>query len=377
MAAAKLLRRAAAAAAAVVLLGTFQGPSDPSNLVGFSGMNFSYILAVEAGNSRGSDGQKERSGLGKGNGKGSKGGNEPERRNSDPMLQMNGDDDHAEKEGSSAKKRPAKRGGVKGQSNLRGSASNASGDKSLTSENPVLESIFSAFTEFGKDPDHPLADQVKEVRALNELIDRIFVPRLQTPPKYTGALECVNMSIYRDVLSGPKKVKDNPTLLQLAYSVIRRSPMGLEVPALFVELRVETDKRVWEERRRKEIRLYELRGEPIPERLQLSADEVVALDAEEPQDREEDLSETELAARTIMIDGWMKEQMRLRLYYQKRVGTLDGDPQDLVEAFDAGPEITVSVEEVVGLGYGAVLDPEPDDIQNSLVRRANARAAEF
>ena len=150
MAAAKLLRRAAAAAAAVVLLGTFQGPSDPSNLVGFSGMNFSYILAVEAGNSRGSDGQKERSGLGKGNGKGSKGGNEPERRNSDPMLQMNGDDDHAEKEGSSAKKRPAKRGGVKGQSNLRGSASNASGDKSLTSENPVLESIFSAFTEFGK-----------------------------------------------------------------------------------------------------------------------------------------------------------------------------------------------------------------------------------
>lgn len=185
------------------------------------------------------------------------------------------------------------------------------------------------------------------------------------------------MSIYRDVLSGPKKVKDNPTLLQVAYSVIRRSPMGLEVPALFVELRVETDKRVWEERRRKEIRLYELRGEPIPERLQLSADEVVALDAEEPQDREEDLSETELAARTIMIDGWMKEQMRLRLYYQKRVGTLDGDPQDLVEAFDAGPEITVSVEEVVGLGYGAVLDPEPDDIQNSLVRRANARAAEF
>lgn len=196
-------------------------------------------------------------------------------------------------------------------------------------------------------------------------------------PKYQGALECLNESIYRDVLSGPKKVKDNPRLLQHAYSVLRRPPAVLEVPELFVELRQATDKKAWEVRRKREINYYERRGEPIPDILQLSADEVTALDAAEPRMREEEISETELATRVIMVDGWMKEQYRLRLYYRKRIGQLKEDPQDLVDGFNPGPKfVSVSVEEVLGLSYGAVLDPEPEPVDPE-VQRPNARAAEF
>ncbi|CDJ53212.1 hypothetical protein, conserved [Eimeria brunetti] len=378
MTASKFLRRTAAAAAAVVLLGTLQSPSSPENRLDFWGLNGTGIWAVEAGNSNGREGEEGPKDLGGGEGKNSEGGGDAKGSPEDSTVgQINGDDEQVGKGGGSNQNKAAKGNGSKKQSNLRGSTS-SSDIPTIKPDNAILESIFSSLSEVGKNaPAHPLAKEAQEVKAFNELLDRIFVPRLQTPPKYQGALECLNEAIYRDVLSGPKRVKNNPHLLQQAYSVVRHPPRGLDVPELFIELRQETDKRLWEVRRKKEIRIYERKGAPIPERLELSADEVAALDAEEPRDREEDLSDTELAARTVLIDGWMKEQFRLRLYYSKRIGTLKEDPQDLVDTFNPGPKfISVTVEEIVGLSYNAQLDPEID-IPPATEERRTSRPAEF
>ncbi|CDI76094.1 hypothetical protein, conserved [Eimeria praecox] len=377
MRASKFLRHAAAAAAAVAVLGTFQVPSDPSNRVGFCGGNFGYIWAVEAGDSNGRDSEEGPSDMG-GDDRGSEGGGAAKSNAKDASVkQMNEGDGNPNEDGGNAKSQEAQSGDSKKQSNLRGSASNNKNSTLLQPANATLERIFGMFSDLGKDANHPLAEQVKEAKDFNEFIDRVFVPRLQTPPKYAGALECLNESIYRDLLSGPKKAKTSPHMLQHAYSALRRSPMVLEVPALFIELRQDTDKREWEVRRRREIHFYERKGEPIPERVQLSAEDVMALEAEEPRDREEDISEPEMASRVTLINGWMKEQFRLRLYYRQRIGLLKGDPQDLVDTFNPGPQyVSVSVEEVIGLSYNAVLDPEPE-IDDSEINGPSARAAEF
>ncbi|CDJ28568.1 uncharacterized protein EMH_0042040 [Eimeria mitis] len=413
----KFLRHAAAAAAAVVILGTFQGPSDPSNRLSFCGLNAGYIWAVEAGDSNGLDGEDGPSDLTGGDGEGPEPGrseNGDEKDSStgqvngegEPVVcglnagyiwaveagdsngldgeegsgdltggdgegpepgrsengdekdsstgQVNGEGEPVVGDDSSIKTKATASDDSKKQNKLRGSASTNKSSSSEQSKDPLLEKIFGAFTGLGT------------------------IILLLVKPKYQGALECLNEKIYRDVLSGPKKVKDNPQLLQQAYSVLRRPPPVLQVPELFVELRQETDKRLWEQRRKREIRFYEQKGEPIPDRLQLSADEVMAADAEDPPLREEHLSETELASRTVLIDGWMKEQFRLRLYYSKRIGVLKGDPQELVETFNPGPKyVTVSVEEILGLSYDAKLDPEPEIEASSPEQRSSARAAEF
>lgn len=119
--------------------------------------------------------------------------------------------------------------------------------------------------------------------------------------------------------------------------------------------------RLWDEERSAAAKRYEQKGQPVPQRLQLDAAEFEAREAEEPRNREEDLLEEERRARVKMINGWLRQQFRLRLYYQKRIGKLKGNPQDLLVTFDAGPDaLLVSVDDIEGLGYGAELEPDPE-----------------
>ncbi|CDJ37574.1 hypothetical protein, conserved [Eimeria tenella] len=353
----RLLRHAATAA--LIALGTFQGQSDPSNVVGLLRNNLSCLWVVEANGSNsnetsgvGNDSEdSRRRGEGGGPGrskKNSSGGIVPE------IPENRGDTGPSGSKGGSENR----------ASGLRGVSSNSQGSTpSSQPEKPSLQSIFgNLFQNFGSDEEggHPLAEQASDAKAFNDLIDRIFVPRLQTAPKYQGALESINESIYRDVLRGPKKVKGNVQLLQQAYSVINHPAKMLDVPDLFVELRAAADRRIWDQTRQREKAQYERKGDPVPKRFEMSADDVVALEAEEPRVREEELSNTELQARIRMINGWMKEQFRLRLYYSKRTGALKADPQDLVDTFNPGPNVPVTVEDIIGLSYEAELEPEPE-----------------
>lgn len=187
----------------------------------------------------------------------------------------------------------------------------------------------------------------------------------------------MNEALNRDILSGPKKDKRDARALQQAYNFLRNPPVMLQVPIVFVELRSAADRRLWDDERKAEQRRYEQRGDPIPERLLLNADELVARDAEEPRVREEELSEEEIRARLRMINGWMEQQFRLRLYYRKRIGTLQGNPQDLLVTFDAGPKyVAVTVEDIEGLSYNAELDPEPP-IDDEFEQGTEARKQEL
>lgn len=205
-----------------------------------------------------------------------------------------------------------------------------------------------------------VSEQAKDVALLNDLIDRIFPPRLQTTPKYQGSLECLNEALHRDTLSGPNKNKRDSKSLQQAYNFLRGPPRMLQVPSLFVELREAADKSRWDSERADHRKRYEIRGDPVPERFLLTAEELVVRDAEEPRSREEELSDEEVKSRLRVLNGWLKQQFRLRLYYLKRIGSLEGHPQDLLVTFEAGPDrIAVTVEDIEGLSYNGQLDPEP------------------
>ncbi|KAL8432226.1 hypothetical protein Efla_005122 [Eimeria flavescens] len=221
----------------------------------------------------------------------------------------------------------------------------------------VFESLLQSL---GRDGDGTLMEYSKEAQRLNNLLDSMFPPRLQSAPKYNGALECVNEELYRDVLSGPGNKRREAALLQQAYNFLRSPPMMLVVPALFIELREAADRRAWEEEREAAKRYYEEQGETVPARYLLTAEEVAAEALEEGKVLEDEISEAELRGRLEVINGWLKQQFRLRLYHKKRTGLLKGNPQDYLSSFDAGEDlVAVSHEDMQGLSYEAQLDPAP------------------
>ncbi|OEH75233.1 uncharacterized protein LOC34622093 [Cyclospora cayetanensis] len=242
-----------------------------------------------------------------------------------------------------------------------------------------LNKILSSFLEsFGQDVDHPLAEHAEESQKLHELVDKIFVPRLQTAPKYHGALECINEAIYRSLLSGPKKAPADSKLLRRAYDATRMPPVALQVPSMFVELREAADKHVWDKERALARRQHEHKGDPVPRRFLLTAEDLVAEYAEQPRVKEDDLSEDELGNRLKIINEWIKQQFRLRLYHRKRIGTLKGNPQDYLVTFNAGSNYAaVEIDDIEGLSFDAELDPEPSLDLEELSVQPNASAEEL
>lgn len=324
----KLLPRAVLAS--FVLLGTSQGPNDRSVLMGLPTSNIGGMWLVQGGDATNEDNDWAEDEDAKA----------PRERSAD-----------SDDEDSSSATSQRSRG-------LRGAAKKSKGKRPDMKE---LENVFSGIMQYiNADGGNSLFMAVEDDKRLNELIDRMFVPRLQTTPKYTGALECLNESINRDILSGPQKGKRDSKALQQAYNYLRKPPSMLAVPVIFIELRAGADRKMWDKERQEEATRYEERGDPVPKRFLLTADELLALDAEEPRDRDEELTEDEINYRIIMINGWLKQQLRLRLYYRKRIGQLQGNPQDMLATFDAGPDnVTVAIEDIEGLSYNAELDPEP------------------
>lgn len=351
----KLLRRTAVAA--FLVLGTSQGPTCRSNRVGLPSTYTSGIWLVEGSEFNNDD---------------------------TDWAEDDVSDEKASRQGGAAEEpkdgeEPSDQGSSHRPSSLRGAASSETNPPPKRLDRKELEGIFEGLLQsLNSDNEQLVATQAQDVKRLNELIDRIFVPRLQTTPKYQGTLECLNEALNKDILRGPNKDKRDAKALQQAYNFLRNPPVMLQVPVLFVELRSAADRRVWDDERGVERRRYERRGDPVPERFLLTADEFVARDAEEPRAREEELSEDELASRLRLINGWLKQQFRLRLYYRKRIGTLQGNPQDLLVTFDAGPKhVAVSVEDIEGLSYNAELDPEPpaDDAESE--HRTEGRSSEL
>ncbi|KAL8456001.1 hypothetical protein Emag_000244 [Eimeria magna] len=145
-----------------------------------------------------------------------------------------------------------------------------------------------------------------------------------------------------------------------AYSYLRKPPLVLVVPALFVELREGADRQRWEEERRLIHRRCERTGDIVPPRYELSADEVHAQEIDDGALWDEEIAPEDLRIRIQTIHGWLKEQYRLRLYYRKRLGTLKGNPQDLIASFSPGADLLpVSLEDIEGLSYAAELDDVP------------------
>ncbi|KAL8446084.1 hypothetical protein Emed_005263 [Eimeria media] len=243
---------------------------------------------------------------------------------------------------------------------LRGSAASKE-KKDPAAARKELANVFEGLLQsLSPEKESALLEHSKQAQKLNELLDVIFPPRLQTAPRYMGALESLNESLYRDVLRGPGKESRSPALLQQAYSYLRKPPLVLVVPALFIELREGADRYRWEEEKRLIHRRCERTGESVPPRYELSADEVHAQEIDDGALWDEEIAPEDLSIRIHIIHGWLKEQYRLRLYYRKRMGLLKGNPQDLMTQFNPGPDLLpVSIEDIEGLSYAAELEDAP------------------
>ncbi|KAL8269361.1 hypothetical protein Esti_006724 [Eimeria stiedai] len=237
---------------------------------------------------------------------------------------------------------------------LRGTSAN----KRRAAAREELASVFQGLlSSLSPERESSLLELSKQTEQLNELLDTIFPSRLQAAPRYMGALEVVNEALYRDMLRGPGKEERSPASLQQAYSYLRKRPLVLVVPALFIELREGADRRQWEEERQLIHRRCERNGEAVPPRYELSADEVHAQEIENGALWDDELAAEDLQLRIQVINGWLKQQYRLRLYSMKRRGTLKGNPQDMMSGFNPGPDlVTVSPEDIEGLSYAAELD---------------------
>ncbi|KAL8427561.1 hypothetical protein ACSSS7_007646 [Eimeria intestinalis] len=270
---------------------------------------------------------------------------------SEDKQEENGEGQHADEE-------PSLQEGAKGASRaLRGAAANKERKNPAAARKELSDVFEGLLSSLGADKESVFFEHSQQAHKLNELLDAIFPPRLQTPPRYHGALEVLNESLYRDVLRGPGKEERSPAALQEAYTYLRKPPLVLVVPALFVELREGADRQKWEDTRRLISRRCHNRGESVPPRYELTADEVHAQAIDDGALWDDEIAPEDLLIRIQIIHGWLKQQYRLRLYHMKRLGTFKGDLQKLVDAFNPGPDLLpVSIEDIEGLSYAAELD---------------------
>lgn len=185
-------------------------------------------------------------------------------------------------------------------------------------------------------------------------------------PKFKGSLEQVNEAIDKSILQNSKSGNYSPQALQQAYARLISPPPALEVPASFVDIRAAADKYHWDKERKQLIRRLEKAGMTAPERLLQTYEEAVADFVGGDKTVEEDLLQDEIMRRLMIINSWLRLQYRLRLYYMKRQGLIQGNPGELIKNFDAGPDdIEVSNDDVEGLSYGAELEElliDSDDV---------------
>ena len=146
----KLLRHAAAAAAAVLVLGTLQGPSEPSNRVGFIGVNLGQIWAVEAAGSNGQDDEEDQSSLGGSDGEGSAGSDASQSNAKNSSIkQASENGEQVDKDEVNNMDHNANGGDSRKQSNLRGSVTNSITPLPLPGKN-LIESIFGSLADVAK-----------------------------------------------------------------------------------------------------------------------------------------------------------------------------------------------------------------------------------